>query len=77
MVGCMMPGERKQNKQKHEEVSDKGHGNESMVCNMIGEVWESLLFPITIDSGACASVMPSIWCNHVPIKETQEELYVI
>ena len=28
-----------------------------MVCNMTGEQWEILPFPVIIDSGACASVM--------------------
>ena len=36
-----------------------------MVCNMIGERWEDLPFPVIIDSGACASVMPTEWCPHV------------
>ena len=29
-------------------------------------------FPIIIDSGACASVMPTSWCNHVPTTETPQ-----
>ena len=28
------------------------------------------LFPIIVDSGACASVMPTQWCDHIPIHET-------
>ena len=43
-----------------------------MVCNMTGQTWENLPFPIIIDSGACASVMPTSWCNHVPIYETPQ-----
>lgn len=42
---------------------------EQMVCNMIGQEWEKLPFPMIIDSGACASVMPTSWCNHIPIRE--------
>ena len=30
----------------------------------------TLPYPIKIDSGACASVIPTSWCSHVPIKET-------
>ena len=29
-------------------------------------------FPVIVDSGACASVMPTGWCEHVPIRETQQ-----
>ena len=39
---------------------------------MTGNGWESLPFPIVIDSGACASVMPTGWCNHVPLRETPQ-----
>ena len=39
---------------------------------MIGVKWESLPFPIIVDSGACASVMPTSWCDHVPLKETPQ-----
>ena len=43
-----------------------------MVCNMIGEKSEDLPFPVIIDSGACASVMPTSWCSHVPLRETPQ-----
>ena len=36
---------------------------------MTGQSWEDLPFPIIIDPGACASVMPTTWCSHVPVKE--------
>ena len=42
------------------------------MCTMTGQKWESLLFPIIIDSGVCASVVPSGWCRHVPIQKTQQ-----
>lgn len=45
---------------------------ESMMCQMTGENWEQLPFPIIIDSGACTSVMPTNWCPHVPTEETKE-----
>ena len=48
---------------------DQNHDDVEMVCNMTGETWEDLPFPIIIDSGACASVMPTGWCGHVPLKE--------
>ena len=39
---------------------------------MAGQSWESLPFPIIIDSGACASVMPTECCNHVPLYDTPQ-----
>ena len=38
-----------------------------LVCNMIGQQCEQLPFPVIIDSGACASVMPTTWCDQVPL----------
>ena len=52
------------------EESD-GDGDQ-FVCNMTGERWEDLPFPIIIDSGACASVMPSEWCPHVELRNTPQ-----
>ena len=51
------------------EPEDEG---DNMVCQMTGESWEQLPFPIIIDSGACTSVMPTTWCPHVPTEETTE-----
>ena len=42
------------------------------MCNMIGQHWEQLPFPIIVDSGACASVMPKDWCGHVPLVKTPQ-----
>ena len=39
---------------------------------MIGENWEQSPFPIIADSGACISVLPTVWCQHVPVEETNE-----
>ena len=46
--------------------------NEQLVCSMSGQTWESLPFPIIIDSGACASVMPNDWCSHVNLLRTPQ-----
>ena len=43
-----------------------------MVCTMTGQNWESSPFSIVIDSGACASVMPSGWRKHVPLQKTPQ-----
>ena len=32
---------------------------------MGGNNWESLPYPVIIDSGAAASVLPEKWCGHV------------
>ena len=53
-----------------EEESDEEVDN--MVCQMTGQLWEQLPFPIIIDSGACTPVMPTSWCPHVPTEETPE-----
>ena len=54
-----------------DEDSDDGEGGKS-VCNMTGNGWEALPFPIVVDSGASASVMPQDWCPHVPTTQTKE-----
>lgn len=64
-------GRRKKRQPIEEESSDEEDG-EQLVCNMSVSQWESLVFPILVDSGACASVMPTGWCDHVPLKETQQ-----
>ena len=45
---------------------------EQLVCSMTGRQWEPLLYPIVIDSGACASVLPIDWCGHVSVMETPQ-----
>ena len=65
----------KQNKRKIRAVIEDSSDEEDncqLVCNMIGTQWESFPFPIIVDSGACASVMPQDCCEHVPLKETQQ-----
>ena len=39
---------------------------------MTGQAWEALPFPVVIDSGASASVMPQDWCPHVPTVPTPQ-----
>ena len=52
-----------------EESEEKSDG---MVCHMTSDNRGQLPFLITIDSGACTSVMSTRWCSHVPTKETSE-----
>ena len=63
---------RRKRKQPVEDDSSDEEGGEQLVCNMNGSNWESLPFPIIVDSGACASVMPTQWCEHVPLKSTPQ-----
>ena len=70
-IGCMMaandrPGCRRRGKDNDLE------GDDELICNMTVQSWESLPFLIIIDSGACASVMPTSWCSHVPSNETPQ-----
>ena len=57
---------------KYDEDSDEDPEGEieQMMCNMTGDKWEDLQFPVIIDSGACASMMPTIWCPHVEASST-------
>ena len=71
-LACSTKGKRgKQPIGARADDSDVEDDNEGMVCQMNGEQWEPLPFPIIIDSGACTSVMPTAWCQHVPIYETK------
>ena len=75
MINCFLKGERTQSERKKLatlEDDDSDEEEEQLMCSMTGQSWESLPFPITIDSGACASVMPSGWCKHVPTQKTQQ-----
>ena len=38
---------------------------------MEGNKWESLPYPVIIDSGAAASVIPEQWCSHVQTMSTE------
>ena len=64
-------------KKKKRVIEDDSSDDEAdcqLVCNMTGMKWEFPPFPIIVDSGACASVMPQNWCEHVPIRETQQSM---
>ena len=67
-------GEKKKKKKRRavEEYSSDDEDDCQWVCNMTGRRWESFPFPIIVDSGVCVSVMPPSWCEHVPIRETQQ-----
>ena len=53
-----------------EEESD--WDEEQFACNMTGERREDFPFPVIIDPGACASVMPTNWCPHVEATSTPQ-----
>lgn len=72
-IGCFFKGQAMQKKRRTlaQEEEDSDDEPEQMVCNMTGQKWERLLFPIIIDSGGCASVVPIDWCSHIPVQPTQ------
>lgn len=56
-------------------VTDDEHSDgegERLACSMTGRRWEPLPFPIVIDSGACAFVLPTDWCGHVNLLKTPQ-----
>ena len=60
---------RRQVENSEDDYTDEEE-EERLVCSMSGRQWEALPYPIVIDSGACASVLPSDWCNHVNLIKT-------
>ena len=71
-INCFVRGttsKRPTRKSMRFEEDDSDEEEEQMVCAMTGRVWESFPFPVIIDSGACASVMPNGWCKHVPFQK--------
>ena len=71
-LACMIPMNKRRRSAAISGDIDIEDESFDMVCNMTGQTWESVPFPIIIDPGACASVMPTEWCNHVPIHETPQ-----
>ena len=61
-------------KSGYESLAQDGveHGeSKGPLCNMTGDMWEAMPYPVIIDSGASASVIPEKWCSHVETKETE------
>lgn len=61
-------GTEREDHQWMKDSSDEEEDSQS-VGNMISSSWESIPFPITVDYGACASVMPTTWCDHVSLRD--------
>ena len=75
MINCFLRGTKPESDKRNlaileDEESDEEE--EQLVCSMAGQKWEPLPFPVIIDSGACASVMPSGWCKHVPAQKIKQ-----
>ena len=67
MINCFLRGNKPEackRKLAALEDDESDEEEEQLVCTMTGQNWESLPFPVIIDSGACASVMPSV-CGSV------------
>ena len=73
-IGMLFRGKRKMTRSQPIEPDDEESDEESaqLVCSMTGRQWESLPFPIVIDSGACASVLPTDWCQHIDLLKTPQ-----
>ena len=72
IIGCMISMSKKQRQRRIAEDSDDDEEGSDMICNMIGYLLGSLPFPIIIEPGVCASVMPTNWCNHLSLQETAQ-----
>ena len=68
-IGCRMAATTKSRWEQRGDGNDSDGDEEELICNMIGQSWENLPFPIIIDFGACASVVPTTWCSHVQLIE--------
>ena len=73
-LACMSRGVKTNRRKPMEDSDDEGSDDEQeqFMCSMTGRQWEQLPFPIVIDSGACASVLPTDWCNHVNLLKTPQ-----
>lgn len=71
-LACVVRGVRKHNRKRIPESDDEDSDEDDgqLACSMSGKQWESLPFPIVIDSGACASVFSTDWCSHVSLMQT-------
>ena len=71
-IACFTRGARTiARSDQYDDESEEGE-DERFVCNMTGEKWEQLPFPIIVGSGASASVIPTSWCPHIPVTPTQQ-----
>ena len=68
-INCMWKRHSTRKEREEEEVDEE---TENLVCTMRGNDWESLPYPIIVDSGASASTLPRNWCPHVKLCETEE-----
>lgn len=69
-LNCMWQNRRRKERRQDEE--DEDDGDEIFICTMRGNDWEALPYPIIVDSGASASILPKEWCQHVKFWETDE-----
>lgn len=73
-IACITRRQRQRRTPKEEPSDDEESEDEDeqFICCMSGRQWESLPYPIVIDSGACAFVLPTNWCNHVKLLRTPQ-----
>ena len=76
MLSCFCRGERKTSAKNMRYDSDEDESGQEdadkLVCNMNGNGWEHLPFPVVVDSGASVSVLPEQWRPHVPTVSTPQ-----
>ena len=66
-LNCMWKSDRVVRKMGNEDFDNED--GEKLICAMRGNDWESLPYPIVVDSGASASILPKEWCQHVKLWE--------
>ena len=66
-LSMFMPSSCEEPAEESVDYEEKGE----LFCNMAGDTWESLPYPISIDRGAAASVLPEKWFWHVQTMSTQ------
>ena len=71
-LDCMLNGSKRQMAMARHRDEDFEGDELHQIRNMIGQSWGQLPHPIAIESGVCASVMPTQWCSHVQLKRTQQ-----
>ena len=73
-IACFSGGQGKKRQKRVADSDDESTDGEEeqLACSMTGGKWEPLPYPIVIDSGACASVIPTDWCEHVNLMKTPQ-----